>query len=89
MDVSFRNAPLNYVLTAIEPKLAMPIGRVGIQIPPGAAVVEPDGTQSGDPSPPVSLELHDVSAGMVLEQALNQVGLGYEMTTGFVILPAD
>jgi hypothetical protein len=45
------------------------------------------GTPIVDVSPIVTLELHDVSAGAALEEALTQAGVGYELTTGFVILP--
>lgn len=82
---SFRNTPLNVVLDALEPKLGMPIGRIGTQVLPGQT--DEDGKPAVERSPPVTLDLHDVSAGAALEQALIQAGVGYELTTGFVILP--
>ena len=85
VDVSFRNTPLNLVLNALEPKLGMPIGRLGQAVLPGQT--DENGQPLVDPSPPITLELHGVSAGAALEQALLQAGTGYELTTGFVILP--
>lgn len=85
ITVSFHNTPLNLVLDVIEPKLGMPIGRLGAEVLPGQ--VDENGNPAVDASPPISLELHDVPAGAVLEQALQQAGTGYELTTGFVILP--
>ena len=87
MSVSVRNMPLNLVLDVVEPKLGMPIGRLGAEVLPGQ--IDENGNPAVDSSPPVTLDLHDVPAGVVLEQALQQAGVGYELTTGFVILPRD
>ena len=85
VTLSFRNAPLNDVLGALEPKLGMPIGRLSPEVIKGT--VDDDGNPQVDRSPPITLEVHAVSAGAALEQALIQAGVGYELTTGFVILP--
>jgi len=85
VTLSLRNVPLNYVLDALEPKLGMPIGRFGSEVIPGT--VDQDGNPLVEQSPPVTLELHDVPAGAALEQALLQTGVGYQLTTGFIILP--
>jgi RNA polymerase sigma factor (sigma-70 family) len=85
VSLSVRNAPLNHVLDVLEPKLGMPIGRLGPEAIPGT--VNEDGTPIVDASPVVTLELHEVPAGVALEEALTQAGVGYELTTGFVILP--
>jgi hypothetical protein len=85
VSVSFHATPLNFVLDVLEPKLGMPIGRLGQQVLQGQ--VDENGNPAVDPSPPVTLELHDVAAGVALEHALIQAGVGYELTTGFVILP--
>ncbi|MFT3696173.1 MAG: sigma-70 family RNA polymerase sigma factor [Kofleriaceae bacterium] len=71
--------PLNALLGLLEPKLGMPIGRLDPEAVPG--------DNSVDTSPPITLDVHDVPAGAVLEQALVQAHVGYELTTGFVILP--
>lgn len=85
VTMSFENTPLNAVLDALEPKLGMPIGRFGSEVIPGT--VDEAGNPLVDQSPPVTLHLHEVPAGAALEQALLQAGVGYELTTGFVILP--
>lgn len=85
VTLSVRNTPINDVLDAIEPRLGMPIGRVGSEVIPGT--VDANGNPLVDESPRVTLELHDVPAGAALEQALIQAHVGYELTTGFVILP--
>lgn len=87
MTASFRATPVNQVLSAIEPHLAMPIGRLGLQVPPG--IVDERGEPVLDQSPAITLELHDTPAGLALEQVLDQIGYGYELTTGFVITPDD
>jgi hypothetical protein len=81
MSLSVRAMPLNRVLNVIEPKLAIPIARVGRSF----RVVTATGEELDDQSPPVTLELTDVPAGLVLQRALEQTGYGYEPTTGFVI----
>lgn len=85
ISLAVRNVPLNYVLDMLEPKLGMPIGRLGPERIPGT--VNEDGTPTVEASPPITLDVHDVPAGVALEQALTQAGVGYELTTGFVILP--
>ena len=87
MTASFHATPLNEVLTAIEPKLAMPIGRLGHQPVQGES--DGSGHPMDDLSQPVTLDLHETPAGVALEQALQQTGYGYELTTGFVIAPND
>lgn len=85
VTLSVQNVPLNFVLDALEPKLGMPIGRLGNEVLPGT--VDEQGNPTVERSPPVSLDLHGVPVGAALEQALQQAGVGYELTTGFVILP--
>lgn len=85
VTLSLRNTPLNFVLDALEPKLGIPIGRLGVEVIAGT--MDEHGNHLVERSPPVTLELHDVPAGVALEQALIQAGVGYELTTGFVILP--
>ena len=85
VTLSFRNTPLNFVLDALEPRLGMPIARLGPEAIPGT--MDMDGNPIVEESPSITLELHDVAAGAALEQALIQAGVGYELTTGFVILP--
>jgi hypothetical protein len=85
VSLSFRDTPLNYVLDVLEPKLGMPIGRLGSEVIPGT--VDVDGRPLVEQSPPITLELHEVAAGSALEQALLQAHVGYEVTTGFMILP--
>jgi RNA polymerase sigma factor (sigma-70 family) len=83
MSLSVRAMPLNRVLDLIEPKLAIPIARVGLSFRVIGETVQP----ADDQSPLVTLELTDVPAGLVLQIALEQTGYGYERTTGFVITP--
>jgi RNA polymerase sigma-70 factor (ECF subfamily) len=81
MSLNVHALPLNQVLALVEPKLAIPIARVGRPF----RVL--DGQALDDESPPVTLELTNVPAGLVLQRALEQAGYGYEATTGFVITP--
>lgn len=83
MSLSVKAIPLNQVLALIEPRLETPIARVGNPF----RVINEDGSVIEDQSPKVTLELTNVSAGLVLQRALEQTGYGYELTTGFVITP--
>ncbi|NVB82433.1 MAG: RNA polymerase sigma factor [Kofleriaceae bacterium] len=85
VSLSIHSIPLNFVLDLLEPKLGMPIGRLGTEVLPGQT--DGEGRPVVEQSPLVSLEVQDVSAGAALQQALTQAGVGYELTTGFVILP--
>ena len=85
VTLSLHNTPLNFVLDLLEPKLGMPIGPLGTEVLPGQT--DEQGNPAAEASPPVTLELHDVPAGAALQAALIQVGVGYVLTTGFVILP--
>jgi len=85
VTLSFRNTPLNLVLDALEPKLGMPIGRLGVEVLPGQT--DEQGNPAAEASPPITLDLHGVPAGAALQEVLIQAGVGYELTTGFVILP--
>jgi RNA polymerase sigma factor (sigma-70 family) len=79
ISIELHDVPLHGALTVIEQKLHMPIGRLALPDPPEGGTHE-----EGDPSPHVTLDVHDVPAGVALEQVLAQTGLGYEITTGFV-----
>jgi RNA polymerase sigma factor (sigma-70 family) len=79
ISLDLHDVPLHGALTMIEQKLHMPIGRLAFPDPP-----EPAPGVDPDPSPHVTLVVHDVPAGVALEQVLAQTGLGYELTTGFV-----
>lgn len=85
VTLSFRNTPLNLVLGALEPELGMPIGRLGVEVLAGQT--NDDGSPAVESSPSITLEIQAAPAGVALEQALLQAGVGYELTTGFVILP--
>lgn len=85
VTLSFHDAPLNAVLDALEPKLGMPIGRLAPEVLPGAT--DMDGNPVVDSSPTVTLDAHGLPAGAALQQVLAQAGKGYELTTGFVVLP--
>jgi hypothetical protein len=84
VTASFHATPLNYVLDQLEPALAMPISRVGTETPPGTT--DESGAPELDASPPITLELHGEPAGVALERALAQAHLGYELSTGFVVV---
>ncbi|MBA3393494.1 MAG: hypothetical protein H0T89_12670 [Deltaproteobacteria bacterium] len=83
MSLNVRALPLNRLLDLVEPKLAIPIARVGQPF----RVITVSGQVIEDQAAPVTLELTDVPAGLVLQRALEQTGYGYELTTGFVITP--
>jgi len=85
VTLSFHDAPLNAVLVALEPKLGMPIGRLAPEVLPGTTDL--DGNPLVDSSPTVTLDAHGLAAGAALQQVLVQAGKGYELTTGFVVLP--
>lgn len=83
LSINVHDVPLNQILALVEPKLATPIARVGYPF----RVTDANGQVIDDQSPRVTLELLDVPAGVVLQRALEQTHLGYELTTGFVITP--
>jgi hypothetical protein len=91
ISLDLHDAPLHVALTAIEHQLHMPIGRLAFPDPPpcepGPGIACAEGPEP-DPSPHVTIAVHDVSAGVALEQVLVQTGLGYEPTTGFVFSAA-
>ena len=77
--------PMNWVLTMLEPKLGMPIERAVPEVPDG--IRDENGAPVPDPSPPITLSVHDVPAGVALQQVLEQVHQGYELTTGLMLVP--
>ncbi|HEU0034261.1 MAG TPA: sigma-70 family RNA polymerase sigma factor [Kofleriaceae bacterium] len=85
LSLHVEDAPLDSVLSAIEPKLHMPIGRLAM--PTTGGTVSMDGEPYEDPSPTVTLDVVDTAAGIVLERVLQQTGLRFELTTGFVLTP--
>jgi hypothetical protein len=78
ITLHLKDAPLDDVLALIETPLQMPIGRL---VPRGPI----DGVEV--PQPHVSIDVDEVPAGVALEKVLIETGLGYELTTGFLITP--
>jgi hypothetical protein len=99
ISIHVNQAPLSDVLAVIETGLHMPIGRLAVPgLPPcepGTAIV--DGREvlivCGDsgpaPDPRVTIDVTGLPAGAVLASVLAQLGLRYELTTGFVVTPVD
>jgi hypothetical protein len=95
ISLQLHDVPMRDALRAIEAKLYIPIERdVAPMQLPGPTDVDGDLyflSQHGGPKPEllphVTLDVANITAGEALELVLEQTGLGYEHTRGYLISP--